>query len=77
MDGLQDCNTKWSKSEKDKYDIAYMRNFKTLYKRIYLQNKNGATDVENKLIVTKGEAGKDNLGDRDWYIHTTIYNINN
>ena len=54
MDGLQDCNTKWSKSEKDKYDIAYMRNFKTLYKRIYLQNKNGATDVENKLIVTKG-----------------------
>ena len=42
-----------------------MRNFKTLYKRIYLQNKNGATDVENKLIVTKGEAGKDNLGDRD------------
>ena len=77
MDGPKDCNTKWSKSEKDKYDIAYMWNFKTWYKCIYLQNKNGVTDVENKFIVIKGEAGKDKLGDCDWYIHTMIYNINN
>ena len=77
MDGAGDDHTKWSKSEKDKYDTAYMWNFKTWYKRIQSQNKNGVTDVENKFIVTKGEAGKDKLGDCGWYIHTTIYNINN
>ena len=42
-----------------------MWNFKTWYKRIHSQNKNGITDVENKFIVTKGEAGKDKLGDCD------------
>ena len=24
----RDCHTKWSKAEKDKYDIAYMQNLK-------------------------------------------------
>ena len=42
-----------------------MWNFKTRYNRIHSQNKNGVTDVENKFIVTEGEAGKDKLGDCD------------
>ena len=37
------------------YDIAYMWNFQKWYKWIYLQNRNRVTDVENKLMVTKGE----------------------
>ena len=32
MDGPRDCHTKWSKSDTDKYDIAYMWNLKTGYK---------------------------------------------
>ena len=28
MDGPRDCLTDWSKSEKDKYDIAYIWNLK-------------------------------------------------
>lgn len=36
------------------------------------------TDIENKLMVTKGErAGRDKLGVCDEHIHTTIYKINN
>ena len=40
------------------------------------KNRNGVTDVENKLTVTKGgsgEAGRDKLGDWDRHTHTTIY----
>ena len=37
MDGLRDCHTEWSKSDKDKYhDIAYMWNLKKWYKWTYL-----------------------------------------
>ena len=47
-----------SQTEKDKnHDIAYMRNLKKRYKWTYLQNRNRPTDIENKLVVTKGEAG--------------------
>ena len=28
MDGPRDCHNEWSKSEKEKYDIAYMKNLK-------------------------------------------------
>ena len=30
-----------------------------------VQNRNRVTDVENKLMVTKGERGRDKLGDWD------------
>ena len=46
-----------SQTEKDKYDITYMWNLKKWYKRTYLQNRNRLTDMENKLMVTKGESG--------------------
>ena len=60
MDGPRDYHTKWSKSDRERqisYDIAYMWNLKTWYKWTYLQNRSGLTDIENKLMVTKGERG--------------------
>ena len=42
------------------------------YKWTYSQNRNRVTDVENKFMVTKGEEGRDKLGDLDLYIHTNI-----
>ena len=53
-----DYHTKWSKSEKDKYDITYMKNLKYWYKWTCLQNRYRLTDLENKLMVKlppKGE----------------------
>ena len=35
--------------------VPYMWNLKKWYKWTYLQNRNSATDVENKLMVIKGE----------------------
>ena len=31
---------------------------KKWYKRTYIQNRNRPTDIENKLMVTKGEGGE-------------------
>ena len=64
MDGPGDYHTKWSKSDRERqisYDIAYMWNLKKLYKWTYLKNRNRLTDIENKLMVTKGEGGRDKL----------------
>ena len=36
---------------------------KKWYKLSYSQNRNGVTDVENKLRVTRGEWGRGKLGD--------------
>ena len=50
-------------------------NFKKWYKWTYLQNRNRLTDIENKLMVTKGETGggggiNQELG---MNIHTLLY----
>ena len=58
------------------YEITYTWNLKKRYKWTYLQNRNRPTDIENKLMVTKGEnEGRDKLGAWDWQVHTTIYKI--
>ena len=46
------------------YDITYMWNLKKKrYKWTYLQNRNRLTDIENKLMVTKGKGrAGDKLG---------------
>ena len=36
-----------------------MRNLERWYRWIYLQNRNRVTDVENKLMVTKGKRRED------------------
>ena len=66
MDGPRDYHTKWSKSDRERqisYDIAYMWNLKKekRYRWTYLQNRKRLTDIEYKLMVTKGEGG-DKLG---------------
>ena len=58
MDGPRDYYTKWCKSERERqisYDITYVCNLKKWYKWIYLQIRNRPTDIENKLMITKGE----------------------
>ena len=52
----RDCHTMWKKDREKQisYDITYMQNLKQGYKWTYLQNRNRATDVENKIMVTKG-----------------------
>ena len=48
-----------SQIEKDKYMILLICSIlKKVYKWAYLQNRNKVADVENKLIVTKGERGE-------------------
>ena len=42
-----------------------------MYKRTYLQNRNRVADVENKLMVTKGEKGR-GIG---WEIGIDIYTL--
>ena len=44
--------------------ITCMWNLTKNYKSTYLQNRNRLTDIENKLMVTKGErcGGRDKLG---------------
>ena len=55
-----------SQTEKDKYiwHHLYVESKKNWYKWTYLQNRNRFTDIENKLMVTKGERGwrRDKLG---------------
>ena len=81
MNWPRDGHIEWSKSDRERqisYDITYMWNLKIRYKWTYLQNTNRITDVENKLMATKGERGvRNELGDWDWHIHTTIYKIGN
>ena len=58
MDGSREYHTKWSKSAKERqilYDITYMYNLKCNTKEIILKNRNRLTDIEDKLMVTKGE----------------------
>ena len=47
LDGPRDYQTKWSKSEKDKYHmILYMWNLKYNTKWTYLQNRNRLIDID-------------------------------
>lgn len=76
--GPRDCQSEWSKSDRERqvsYVIAYMRNLKKKkigYKRTYLQKGNRVTDIENNLWLPREKVGGDKLGDWDWHIYTTI-----
>ena len=59
MDGPRDDHVKWGKSEKDKYHIIHLRiepKKKNDANKPYFQNRNRLTDIENKLMITKGES---------------------
>ena len=65
MDGPWAYYARWDKSDRERqisYDITYMWNLKKWYKWTYLQKRSRLTDIENKLMVTKGEGGRDKLG---------------
>ena len=57
LDGPRDYHTKWSKSDRERqilYDITYMWILKTnTNESIYKTD----SQIENKLMVTKGKAG--------------------
>ena len=64
MDEPRDYDIKWSKSDKDKYHMislicGILKNEQC--KWTYLQNRNRPTDIENKLMVTKGKGARDKL----------------
>ena len=60
-----------SQTEKDKYMISLICGIlKKMYKWSYLQNRNRVIDVENKLMVTKGEKGGIN-----WETGIDIYTL--
>ena len=59
MNEPRNYHTKWSKSDRERqisYDITYMWNLKKWYKWTHLQSRNRFTDIESKLMVTKGES---------------------
>ena len=65
MDGPRDFHTKWSQTEKDKYDMtSLMWNLKNNTNELIYKTETDSTDIENKLMVTKGESGggRDKLG---------------
>ena len=53
------CYTELSKSEREKYisySNVYVWNLEKWYQRIYLQGRNGETDIENRLMdLGRGE----------------------
>ena len=66
VDGPRDYHTKWSKSERERqilHDITYMWNLKYDTKELIYERETDS-DIENKLMVTKGERvwGRDKLG---------------
>ena len=64
MDGPRNYHTKWSKSDRERQIYHLYVESKIWHKWTYLQNRNRLTDIENKLMVTKGERewGRDKLG---------------
>ena len=81
----RDCDTEWSKSEREKqilYINAYMWSLEKWYRWTSLQGRNRDKDVENKRMDTKGGkrwgvGGCDELGDWDWHVYTNTYKMDN
>ena len=62
MDKPRDYPTKWNKPDREgqiSWYCLYVESEKIWYKWIYLQNTNELTDIVNKLMVTKGESGRE------------------
>ena len=58
IDRPRDYHTKWSMSDRERqipYDITYMGNLKYDTNELIYKTENRLTDMENKLMVTKGE----------------------
>ena len=76
MDELGDYHTKWTKSDRKTniiwYHLYEESNFLKRYKWTYLQNR--LTDIENKLMVTRGETWGWGINQElGMNIHTLLY----
>ena len=61
MDGSKDYHTKWSKSDREKNIIwysLYVESKKKIQTDIFTKI-NGLPNIESKLMVTKGERGRE------------------
>ena len=61
MDGPRGYHTKRSKSEREiqiTYDVTYMGNRKYDTNQHIYETKTRLTNIENRLVVTKGEGGR-------------------
>ena len=65
----RDCQSEWSRSEKDNYMIPVKCGIKK--KWTYLQNRNTVTDVENKLWLPMGKK----MGGIKWEIENDIHTL--
>ena len=72
MDGPRDYHIKWGIKANTNYHLHVES--KIWHKWTYLRNRNRLTDIENKLMVTKGEIGG---GDKsrvwDWQMQANVY----
>ena len=62
MDGPRDDHTKRSKSDRERqisYDITHMWNLKNDTNELTYKTRKRLTDIENKLMFTKGEVEGD------------------
>ena len=61
MDGYRDCS-EWSKSDRGEisYDVPYVQNLKRNDTNELPKQK--LTDLENKLLVAKGEGQREAIG---------------
>ena len=79
VDVSRDCPTEWSKSEREKqisYINAYMWNLEKWYRWTGLQGRNRDTDVENKLMDTKGQKWQGGGGGgMNWEIGIDMYTL--
>ena len=62
MDGPRDYHTKWSQTKTNTTWYHLNVESKLWHKWTYLQNTNRLRDIENRLVVAKGEMGRDGLG---------------
>ena len=71
VDWPGDCHAEWSESEREKQiscGIACMWIYKNDTDE-FICKAETVTDVENTLMITKGEVGWAKSGDWDWHIH--------
>ena len=63
MDATRDYHTKWNKSEREKTNTLYHLHVesKIWNKWTYLWNRNGISDMENKLVVAKRKRSERSL----------------
>ena len=65
MDGPRDCHTESIKSDREGqifYEAVYMWNVKNCTSDLIYKTEI-VTDVENNIMVIKGEGGRDKMGD--------------